>query len=137
MKLVSQKMIFRFTSSMVGQPVIYHLVKEYDLIINILKADINPNQEGYVVLELSGSPEDFNRGVEYLKSSGVQVEPLSGSIAWNRERCLQCGACTTFCPTGALSLSRPGFEVSFNEEKCIVCRSCLDACMARAVETRI
>jgi ferredoxin len=134
--LVANKYVLRFSSALVDQPVIYHLVKDYDLVINILKADINPHQEGYVVLELSGDSENYNRGLEYLKSTGVDVAPLSGTIFWNKDRCLQCGACTSFCPTGALKMDLQDRLVDFDGSKCIVCESCLDVCMARAVEVR-
>lgn len=134
--MVSRKIVFRFSSSLVDQPLIYRLVKDYDLVVNILKADINPHQEGYVVLELSGDSESYNKGLTYLQGIGVEIEPLSGKIAWDRDRCLQCGACTSFCPVGALYLTRPEMEVRFDDSKCIVCKSCLDVCMAHAVDVR-
>lgn len=132
--MVKDKIVLRFSSLWVEQPVIYRLVKEYDLVVNILKADINLHKEGFVVLELSGDSENYNLGLEYIKSLGVNVEPLSGSIVWHQERCLQCGACTTSCPAGALYLTRPDMNVHFDGSRCIVCESCLDVCMARAVE---
>lgn len=132
--MVVDKIVLRFSSNLVDQPIIYCLVKDYDLIINILKADINPRKEGYVVLEISGDSESYNRGLEYLRNVGVEIEPLSGTIVWNQERCLQCGACVSFCSSGAFYLSRPEMEVHFDGSKCIVCKSCLDVCMARAVE---
>ena len=134
--MVANKFVMRFSSAIVDQPIIYKLVKDYDLVINFLKADINPHKEGYVVLELSGDSENYNRGLEYLKSIGVDVAPLSGTICWNPDRCLQCGACASFCPTGALFMTEPDREVHFDGSKCIVCESCLDVCMARAVEVR-
>jgi ferredoxin len=134
--MIVHKLVLRFVSANVGQPIVYHLVKKYDLVVNILKAEINPHQQGYVVLELSGEKDNYDQGMEYLKSLEVEIEPLSKKIAWNSERCLHCGACTTFCPVGALYLVKPQLEVKFDEEKCIVCESCLDVCMARAVEVR-
>lgn len=134
--MVKDKIVLRFSSQLVEQPIIYCLVKNYDLVVNILKADINPHKEGFVVLELSGDSENYNRGLDYIKSLGISVEPLSGTIVWRQERCLQCGACTTSCPVGALYLKRPEMEVCFDGSRCIVCESCLDTCMARAVEVR-
>jgi hypothetical protein len=40
----------------VERPIIYRLVKDYDLEFNILKASITPEQEGLLVLELKGNP---------------------------------------------------------------------------------
>lgn len=134
--MIAQKIVLRFSPPLVDKPIIYRLVKDFDLVINILKADINPRQEGFVVLEISGDAENYNRGLEYLRGIGVEIASLSGTITWNKDRCLQCGACTSFCPVGALYLVRPEMEVRFDETKCIVCESCLDVCVARAVEVR-
>ncbi|HBI26842.1 MAG TPA: (Fe-S)-binding protein [Peptococcaceae bacterium] len=131
--MVANKFVLRFSSTLVEQPILYNLVKDYDLIINVLKADINPHKEGYMVLELSGDSENYNGGLEYLKGIGVDVTPLSGTIFWSKDRCLQCGACTSFCPSGALFMTSER-EVCFDDSRCIVCESCLDVCMARAVE---
>ncbi|HHV34910.1 MAG TPA: 4Fe-4S binding protein [Syntrophomonadaceae bacterium] len=133
--MVANKFVLRFTSALVEQPIIYRLVRDFDLVVNILKADINPHKEGYVVLELSGDSDNYNRGLKYLKGVGVDMAPLSGTIFWNKDRCLQCGACTSFCPAGALYMT-PDMEVHFDDTKCIICESCLDVCMARAVEVR-
>ncbi len=135
--MVTNKVVLQFTPTLVDKPIIYRLVKDYDLVINILKADINPSQEGFVVVEISGDSESYNKGLEYLRNAGVRVEPLSGTIVWNREQCLHCGACASFCPTGALYLKRPEMEVCFEGSKCIVCQSCLDVCIARAVEVKL
>lgn len=134
--MVVNKIVLRFNPSLVEQAIIYRLVKDYDLVVNILKADINPHKEGFVVLEMSGDSENYNKGLDYLKTIGVRIESLSGTIHWDKERCIQCGACTTYCPTGALFLKRPEMEVEFDGSKCIVCGSCLDVCVARAVELR-
>lgn len=127
------KLVLRFSSALVEQPIIYRLVKDYELIVNVLKADINPHKEGYVVLELSGDSENYNRGLEYLRGVGVDLEPLSGTITWHQDRCLHCGACTSVCPVEALYFTKV-LEVKFDDSKCIICESCLDVCMTRAVE---
>ncbi|MEW5783547.1 MAG: NIL domain-containing protein [Bacillota bacterium] len=133
--MVKQKLVLRFPSTLVEQPVIYHLVKDYDLMVNILRADINPNKEGRLMLELSGSAANFQQALNWLQERGLRIINLKQQIAWQEERCTHCGACTVICPSGALSLSRPEMKVYFNEEKCVVCELCLRACPARAMET--
>ena len=39
------------------RPVIYQLVKRYDVEFNILKADIRPQRDGIMILELKGHKE--------------------------------------------------------------------------------
>ncbi|HPU00404.1 MAG: 4Fe-4S binding protein [Firmicutes bacterium] len=132
---IKQKLVFRFPPSVVEQPLIYHLVKDFDLMVNILRADINPDKEGRLMLEMSGSESNYRRAVEWLKQQGVGILNLKQQITWNEERCTHCGACSVICPTGALGLNRPAMTVSFDESKCIVCELCLKACPARAMET--
>jgi L-aspartate semialdehyde sulfurtransferase ferredoxin len=50
----SKKVVIHYTAENVEQPLICQLVKEYDLVFNILKARIFPRREGVIVLELSG-----------------------------------------------------------------------------------
>lgn len=131
---MKQKLVFRFPASSVEQPFVYYLIKEHGLMVNILKANINPRKEGRMVVELSGEKDNFEAGLEFLRSRGVRVFPLEQEIVWVEERCTQCGACSVICPTGALHMKRPEMEIEFINEKCIVCEHCLKACPARAVE---
>ncbi|HOA34712.1 MAG TPA: 4Fe-4S binding protein [Bacillota bacterium] len=132
---IKQKLVFRFPPSVVEQPFIYRLVRDFDLMVNILRADINPDKEGRLMLELSGSEPDYRRAIEWLKQQGVRILNLKQQITWNEDRCTHCGACSVICPSGALELSRPAMTVTFDESKCIVCELCLKACPARAMKT--
>jgi ferredoxin len=132
--MVKRKVVLRFPASVVEYPFIYTLAKEYNVVANILKANINPRKEGRMVVELSADNKDYNAAMDFLQSRGVIVLPLEQQVNWLEERCTQCGACTVICPTEALWMKRPEMTVSFNGEKCIVCEHCLKACPARAVE---
>ena len=131
---MKSRIVCYFSASQADQPIIYRLVKDFDLIINILKADINPQKEGYLVIELEGPKKQYNDGVNYLKSLGVGVEPLSATVQWNEELCIQCGACPSFCPTDALIMDRDSMLVSFNNAECVVCGMCLECCPTNAIK---
>jgi len=134
--MYSKMLSLRFPKKIVNEPVAVNLVKKFDLSFNILKATIYPRKEGLMVLELSGSRKDFQRGVRYLKGLGVKVESIGQDIKRNDEKCFQCGACTAVCPTGALFIKRPSMEVVFDKDKCSACELCLLACPAQAMEVR-
>ncbi len=134
--MYSKMLSLRFPKKIVNEPVAVNLVKKFDLSFNILKATIYPRKEGLMVLELSGSRKDFQRGVRYLKGLGVKVESIGQDIKRNDEKCFQCGACTAVCPTGALFIKRPSMEVIFDKDKCSACELCLLACPAQAMEVR-
>jgi len=68
-----------FTSSLVKEPVIYQLGRKFEIVTNIRRADVSKDQ-GWVLLEVSGEPEELDKGVEYLESRGVTVEPAEGDL---------------------------------------------------------
>ena len=125
--------VLKFPKENIDQPIICKLVKEYEVEFNILKADINMQQEGLMVLELIGHKAKVEDGLRYLKSVGVQVEKVAASIRRDDEKCFQCGACTGICPSGALSISRPDMAVPFEPEKCSGCGLCVAVCPVRAM----
>lgn len=134
--MYSKILILRFPKTEVQKPVVCHLAKDFDLLFNILNAGILPRREGYMVLELSGTRKQFNDGVKFLKSQGVDVQNASREVKRNDETCTQCGACTAVCPTGALAIQRPEMAVSFDQQKCSVCELCVPACPTRAMTVR-
>ena len=127
----------RFSREVVDQPIIYRLVKNYDLEFNLLKAAIDPRQEGVIVMELRGHPKNFRRGLKYLRDSGVKVKSVAREVGRNEELCYQCGTCTAVCPSGALSIKRPEMAVVFDPNKCSACELCCPVCPARAMEVRL
>lgn len=131
---MKNKVVLYFSAAQSEQPIIYRLVKNYDLIVNILKADINPQKQGYLVLEMEGEKDKYQEGINFLKEGlGIIVEPLSETVVWQEDVCIQCGACASFCPTEALEIDRETMEISFNNSKCVVCGMCLDCCPTRAI----
>lgn len=131
---VSKKVVLRFPKRMVDRPIIYRLVKDYDLEFNILKASITPEQEGLLVLELKGNQQEYDKGIEFLIKAGVKIQSLSQDVKRNEERCTHCGACVTVCPTGAFRLDPKSRIVIFENEKCIACGLCIPACPPHAME---
>ena len=126
--------ILRFPKETSSEPMIYQLVKKYDVEFNILKADILPQREGVMILELKGVKDKVKKALDYLKSFGVQAERLAAAINRDDEKCFQCGACTGICPVGALAIKRPQMEVIFDPEKCTGCSLCVPICPVRAME---
>ncbi len=129
----SRTLVLRFSKEIVDQPIITNLVRDYGLTFNILKAQIFPRKEGMLVLELRGTEDNFDKGIQYLQRMGVQVEPVSQGIRRDEERCWQCGSCTDVCPTGALHVHRPQMEVEFESERCSACELCVKTCPVRAM----
>lgn len=134
--MYSKILSLRFPKTQVQKPIVCNLALNYELVFNILNAGILPRKEGFMVLELSGKRKNFNDGVKYLKSQGVGVQNASQEVKRDDAICVQCGACTAVCPTGALTIERPDMTVLFDQQKCIVCELCVPACPPRAMKAR-
>lgn len=132
--MYSKILMLRFPQQEVQKPIVYHLVKDFDLVFNILNARILPRREGVMVMELSGTKKRFKDGVRFLRDQGVRVQNASQEVSRNDNKCTHCGACTAVCPTGALEICRPEMSVIFEQEKCSVCELCVTTCPVRAME---
>ena len=132
--MVSRRIVLKFPHRLVEQPIVYRMVKDYELEFNILKAYVTPKEQGLLVLELTGEDKNFDKAISYVKKLGVSVQPLSKDIKRNEEKCTHCGACVPICPTEALVVDPKTRKVEFYNEKCIACELCIKACPPRAME---
>lgn len=129
-----KRIVLTFPSRLVDQPITYHLIKDHNLMVNILRANITPKEEGRLVIEISGNKKDLESGMSYLNQIGVYVQPLAQEVGWHKDRCTHCTACISVCPSGAFVMNRKDMSVSFRKEKCIACELCIPICPYRAVE---
>ncbi|MGE5582667.1 MAG: NIL domain-containing protein [Bacillota bacterium] len=133
--MAKKKLVLTFPPDLTERPLTYHLVKDFNLEINILKAKITPGEEGKLVIELSNcSNENIEAGVEYLRAQGVRIEPVSKEIVLNEEECINCGGCTAVCQSKALSIGAPDWKLRFDKEQCIVCELCVKACPMQVIQ---
>ena len=68
-----------FPAELVQRPIIYHLVKDFDIVTNIRRADVRADH-GWVVLELEGPEERLAQGVAWLERQGVAVDPIERDV---------------------------------------------------------
>ena len=131
---ISRRIVLHFSKRLVDRPIVYRLVKDYNLEFNILKAQFTQDAEGLMVLEISGEQKDYDKGIKYLTDNGVRIQSLSQDVIRNEERCTHCGACITICPTGAFEIAPLTRQVNFDNEKCVACELCIKSCPPRAME---
>ncbi len=132
--MASKKIVLTFPRELIDKPIVYKLIKDYDLGFNILKANITPDQEGHMALEINGESADIDRGIKYLKDQGLHTQLLAKDIQVDWDVCVQCGACVGICPTAALYVKDlRTMEVAFDSDKCIACELCIRPCPPRAI----
>ncbi|MFO7848834.1 MAG: 4Fe-4S binding protein [Spirochaetia bacterium] len=125
----TKKILLNFSKHISEKPVVYHLVKDYDLVINIFRARITTEEEGHMVLELDGDDERIKGGIEFIRSYGVEVSEAEKGLKWDPEICTHCGNCLTHCPTEALALEdTKSRKIRFDSDLCVECLACIDNC---------
>ena len=134
---MKKKMVLRFSKDIWDKPIIYRLIKDYNLILNILKASVLPKRESFMIMEVEGDDVDFRRGVQYLKESGVSLEPIGQDIKRDDDKCTHCGACTAICPVGALHINHETMDVIFDSDMCTGCELCVPICPPQAMQIHI
>ncbi|PYN01358.1 MAG: FeS-binding protein [Candidatus Rokuibacteriota bacterium] len=68
-----------FPADLIQEPIIYRLVKDFDIVINIRRADVKEDY-GWVALEMEAGEDTLARGVKWLKDKGVQVDPIERDV---------------------------------------------------------
>jgi ferredoxin len=130
---MKKRIILRFKRNTIDKPIVYKLVKDYDLIFNILRANILPRAESMMVMEIEGTDENFNKGIEYLRGLNIDTEPMEQDINRDEEKCVHCGVCTSVCAPDALHIERKTMKVDFDYEKCVACELCVRVCPVKAM----
>ena len=77
--MATKRVKFTFPQELIKEPVIYKLGVDFGIVTNIRRADIRDDM-GWVVLELEGESEVVEDGLEWVTSTGVRVDPISGDL---------------------------------------------------------
>ena len=134
MAKTKRRMVWRFPADTVNEPITYTLIKEYDVLINILNADITHGKEGNLLIEIAGEKENVDRSVAYLESKHVEISPVVKTILFTEADCIHCGACSSVCFPGALDMDPDSRKLKFSPEKCVACELCIKACPLQLFE---
>ncbi|MBE6527694.1 MAG: 4Fe-4S dicluster domain-containing protein [Thermoplasmata archaeon] len=100
---MDKKFKIEFTEANVQDSVAYILVTEFDLRPNVLKAEIEGDGSGVMIVGLVGEEEKLDAAVKRLEEEGFTVKELVKRIDRNEDLCFHCGACVSICPTGVFS----------------------------------
>jgi ferredoxin len=128
MKKAKRRMVLRFPADTVNEPITYTLIKEYDVMINILNADITHGKEGNLLIEMAGIENNLNEALVYLENKQVEISPAIKTILFSEADCIHCGACSSVCFPGALNMNTSSKKLEFTPEQCVACELCIKAC---------
>ena len=77
--MVKRQVMFTFPEELIKEPIIYNLGQQFKLVTNVRRADVSEHK-GWIVLELEGEEREIERGIVWVISKGVRVDPVIGDI---------------------------------------------------------
>ena len=69
-----------FPQDQIKEPVVFTMAKKFDVMPNIRKARVTETV-GEMTLELEGTEENLQKGIKFMESKGIKVEPVTGDSA--------------------------------------------------------
>ena len=77
--MATRKVMLKYPEHLIKEPVLFRMAKQFDVMPNIRRARVTETI-GEIVLTLEGDAANLEKGIQYLRSAGVQVEPVEGDI---------------------------------------------------------
>ena len=81
--MVTKRLTLFFPKSESEKPIVYHLVKDHNLVVNIFRAKVTPEEFGYLVLDVSGDEAGRRAG------HGVRALVQRGCTRFRRRRVVE------------------------------------------------
>ncbi len=123
---MTKKYLIRLKEDQLDSPIIADCILETGVRINILRADAN----GRILIKFP--KKDNDKVLEFLRSRGVEISEQKNVVRHDPDKCIDCGACISLCPTKAFAFDKNG-RLVYDEDKCVLCGICVDACPRRAL----
>lgn len=78
-KMASVRVRLTFEKELVQEPVIYQMGKQFEVVTNIRRANVDEDV-GWVVLQIDGDESEIRKALEYARKRGVRVDPVELSV---------------------------------------------------------
>jgi ABC-type methionine transport system ATPase subunit len=69
----TRKVQLQFPLSRISEPVVTRLVMEFDLVPNLLRANVDAHSGGWMVTELTGETENITKAIEWMRSHALTI----------------------------------------------------------------
>ncbi|HEX6310330.1 MAG TPA: NIL domain-containing protein [Acidimicrobiia bacterium] len=73
------RLFVSFPEALVDRPLIYEVIKEFDVVPNIRRANVE-DHSGWIILEMSGEPGPLDASIAYLEELGCTVNRMEGDV---------------------------------------------------------
>ena len=129
MTIINCKFPFGVIKNIEDYSNIINEILSFNITFNILKFSTGTNG---VNLLLDVPERKVDMITRTLLKNDVIVNK-KGRVIMDDDKCIDCGACISVCPTDALHFDQRD-RLEFAYEKCIGCLLCLDCCPRQAIE---
>ena len=129
MTIINCKFPFRVIKAIEDYSNIINEILSFNISFNILKFSTGTSG---VNLLLDVPDNKVSMITQTLLRNDILVN-RKGRVIVDDEKCIDCGACVSICPTDALHFDNYD-RLEFSYEKCIGCLLCLDCCPRGAIE---
>lgn len=75
--MTSKRVHLTFPESLIQEPILYRLATDFNIVTNVRRANVEDTY-GWVVLELEANDEILEKGLQYLRDRGVEVNDADG-----------------------------------------------------------
>ena len=76
---MKEKFYLTYPPALIKEPLIYLLIKKFDIIPNIRGANVS-DEMGLLAMEIEGARDGIDRAITWLREQGVTVEPIEKNI---------------------------------------------------------
>ena len=76
---IMKRVRLTYLDRIIKEPIIYKLGHTFDVVTNIRRADVQEGV-GWVILEIDGEPAEIARGLDWVRSLGIRVDPALGDL---------------------------------------------------------
>jgi ABC-type methionine transport system ATPase subunit len=79
MDRIRERYYLSYPRELIREPILYQLVKRFDLVFNIRGASVS-EEMGLVAVEFEGTRDQIERALTWLRNTGVTVEPIEKNV---------------------------------------------------------
>ena len=75
----SLRLFVSFPEELVDRPLVYEVIKEFDVVPNIRRANVE-GHSGWLILEVNGEPSLLDAAIAYFEGLGCTVNRMEGDV---------------------------------------------------------
>src|ERR1700733_1823346 len=79
MERIRERYYLSYPRTLIREPILYQLVKKFDLVFNIRGASVS-EEMGLVAVEFEGTTDQIERAIVWMRQTGLTVEPIEKNV---------------------------------------------------------